>query len=122
MPSTSTVLAPPMVGNAAALGEQDTARARTGDLATSHEAADSNDVTRSLGLVLDILREARMPLTDEQIEFRATYGRGSTFTGQRLRTARRALERQGLVEIADKRGGKTSTGRRCATFRAVVES
>lgn len=114
----STIL-PPMVGNAAALGDRDTARARRGDPVTSHEAADSNDVNNSLGLVLAILREARLPITDEEIEFRAVFGHGSTFTGQRLRTARRHLQRLKLVEVVDEHGGTTSRGRRCATWRAV---
>lgn len=112
-------VAPPMVGNAAVLGDRDTARARRGDQVTSHEAADSNDVTRSLGLVLSILTESGRPLTDEEIEFRAVVGRHSEFTGQRLRTARRHLQRVGLVEVADERGGVTSRGRRCATWQAV---
>lgn len=108
----------PLIGSAAVLGGLDTARARRGDHVTSHEAADSNDVTRSLGLVLSILLNAAEPITDEEIETRAIVGRGSEFTGQRLRTARRHLERLELVERTEV-VGYTSHNRRSSTWRAV---
>lgn len=108
----------PLIGSSAVLGEVDTPRARRNDPIRSHEAADSNDVNRSLGLVLSILLNARTPMTDEEIEFQAVFGRHSEFTGQRLRTARRHLQRLELVEKAEK-VGETSHGRRCSTWQAV---
>jgi hypothetical protein len=108
-----------MVASAAVLGATDTPRARRGDPVTSHEAADTNDVSRSIGLVLDILRTSRLPLTDEEIEFQAVFGRASEFTGQRLRTARKALVRQEQVVMVDKHGGRTSRARWSATWAAV---
>lgn len=104
---------------AAVLGGTDTPRARRHDLPTSHEAADSNDVTRSLGLVLRIITDASEPITDEEIETRAVVGHGSQFTGQRLRTARRHLVRMALVERAPEKG-LTSHGRRCSKWQVTA--
>jgi hypothetical protein len=73
----------------------DSPRVRRTDPITSHEAADTNDTARSIGLVLDILRTC--PMADHEIESVAE-SRGSKFTGQRLRTARAALVEKGLVE------------------------
>jgi hypothetical protein len=73
----------------------DTARVRRTDPITSHEAADTNNTARSIGMVLDILQSE--PLADHEIETLAA-ARGSQFTGQRLRTARAALVEQGRVE------------------------
>jgi len=73
----------------------DSPRVRRTDPLTSHEAADTNDTARSIGLVLDILRVE--PLADHEIATLAA-ARGSRFTGQRLRTARAALVEQGRVE------------------------
>jgi len=106
------------VREAEVLGGTDTPRARRRDLVTSHEAADTNDVTRSLGLVLLILKEAAEPITDEEIETRAVVGHGSQFTGQRLRTARRHLVRMGSVERAEE-FGETSHQRRCAKWQVT---
>ena len=73
----------------------DSPRAKKSNPVTSHEAADMNDVHRSIGLVLDILRAG--PLTDFEIEAAAS-DRGERYTVQRLRTARAALVERGLVE------------------------
>lgn len=73
----------------------DSPRVRRTDPSTSHEAADTNDVQKSIGLVYDILQLE--PLADHEIAAVAL-GRGSQFTGQRLRTARAALVERGLVE------------------------
>lgn len=73
----------------------DSPRVRRNNPATSHEAADHNNVKHSIGLVLDILRGG--PLADFEIETVAI-NRGWTYTGQRLRTARAALVEKGLVE------------------------
>lgn len=108
----------PIVREAEVLGGTDTPRARRRDLITSHEAADTNDVTRSLGLVLHILNTALEPITDEEIETRAVVGHGSQFTGQRLRTARRHLVRMALVERAEQ-VGRTSHGRRSAKWQVT---
>lgn len=96
----------------------DTARARRHDLVTSHEAADSNDVTRSLGLVLDILASSADALTDGEIETRAVVGHHSQFTGQRLRTARNHLVRLGLVHRSEL-FGFTKYGRRAAMWQVT---
>ena len=74
----------------------DSPRARRSDPITSHESADTNDVSKSIGWVLGILRE-KGPLADFQIENFSKL-RKLHFTGQRLRTARAALVRKGLVE------------------------
>ncbi|WP_336633569.1 MULTISPECIES: hypothetical protein [unclassified Microbacterium] len=75
-----------------------TARARTTDPGTSHAAAASaeSNVAASQRAVLDILHDALMPLTDEEI---TGYLRGQ-FSPSRVRTARRELEADGLVECA----------------------
>jgi hypothetical protein len=114
-----TATLPPMVASSIALGATDTPRARRTDPVTSHEAADTSDVSRSIGLVLDILLNSAEPLTDEQIEYVAVVERNETFTGQRLRTARNALVRLEQVVMADKHGGRTSRGRWSATWSAV---
>jgi len=72
----------------------DTPRARRGDPVTSHEAADHNDVEKSLGLVLSALT-AFGPSADHELV--SLLGQ-SGFTPQRLRTARAALVERGLVE------------------------
>ena len=89
-----TATAPPMIGT---LFGDDSPRARRSDPHTSHEAADTNDVSKSIGLVLDILRE-KGPLADHEIEFHAVFDRHEQFTGQRLRSARAALVELGKVE------------------------
>ena len=71
----------------------DSPRARRSDPSTSHEASDTNDVSRSIGLVFRILTELG-PLADHEIEVLGV----ASFTGQRLRTARAALVGKGLVE------------------------
>ena len=73
----------------------DSARAKRNNPVTSHEAADLNDTTRSIGLVLDLLREKAM--TDFELEA-VSRARGEKYTGQRLRTARAALVEKGRVE------------------------
>jgi hypothetical protein len=73
----------------------DDARVRRTDPITSHEAADLNDTKRSIGLVLDILK-SEGPKADHEIETLSA-ARGENFTGQRLRTARAALVKKGLV-------------------------
>jgi hypothetical protein len=73
----------------------DTARVRRTDPITSHEAADTNNTARSIGLVLDILQLE--PLADHEVAAVAL-GRGSELTGSRLRTARATLVQRGLVE------------------------
>lgn len=73
----------------------DSPRVRRNNPATSHEAADHNNVKHSIGLVLDILRVK--PLADFEIENIARFI-GASYTGQRLRTARAALVEKGLVE------------------------
>lgn len=72
----------------------DTPRARRGDPATSHEAADHNDVEKSLGLVLSALKAFGPSADHELVELLGQSG----FTPQRLRTARAALVERGLVE------------------------
>jgi len=72
----------------------DSPRVRRTDHSTSHEAADTNDVSKSIGWVLDTL--ARGPLADHELVLMGT-ACGLPFTGQRLRTARAALVGMGLV-------------------------
>src|SRR5690606_39790282 len=91
----------------------DTARARRSDPITSHEASDTNDVSRSIGWVLSTLLKVG-PLADHQIE-EIAHRRGVKFTGQRLRTARAALVRQGKVtESGEYR--HTPNGRRAVVW------
>jgi len=72
----------------------DTPRVRSKDPLTSHEAADHNDVEKSLGLVLSALK-AFGPSADHELVQQLGQ---SGFTPQRLRTARAALVERGLVE------------------------
>lgn len=85
----------------------DTARARRSDPVESHEAADRADTAASRRAVLAILADG--PLSDEQV-----HARQSVFTPERMRTARKELERQGRVVEAGE--GVTSKGRRCKTW------
>jgi hypothetical protein len=112
--STTTVaeLTPPVHST---FGE-DSPRARRTDPITSHEAADSNDVTRSIGWVLSLLHNVG-PLADHEIEA-AARRRDVRFTGQRLRTARAALVRQGkITNSGDSR--TTPNGRRAVVWGLV---
>jgi len=93
---------------------EDTARARRSDPETSHEAADVNDVTSSIGAVLDILRTAG-PMTDERLVALLSH---TPFTEQRLRTAREALVKKGLAKFTE-RWGQTSRGRRARIWAAI---
>lgn len=77
----------------------DSPRARRTDPVTSHEAADTSDVTKSIGLVLQILTERGM-LADHEIETWALVHYKSEFTGQRLRSARAALVERGQVKAS----------------------
>lgn len=96
-----------------------TARARTTDPSTSHEAAAiaESSVAASQRAVLDILHEALMPLTDEEI---VGYLRGQ-FSPSRVRTARVELQAQGLVEYAGtvKPPGKRTS---CRTWIAKADA
>lgn len=75
-----------------------TAHARNTDPDTSHAAAAAaeSSVAASQRAVLDILHNALMPLTDEEI---VGYLRGR-FSPSRVRTARGELHTQGLVACA----------------------
>jgi len=73
----------------------DSPRVRRTDPLTSHEASDTNDVSKSIGWVLQTL--ARKSLADHELVGLAEM-HGLHFTGQRLRTARAALIGMGLVE------------------------
>jgi hypothetical protein len=94
----------------------DTARARRTDPSTSHEAADVNDVHTSIGAVLDCLREDG-PMTDERIEVRL-HELKYKFTGQRLRTARKALVEGGHVRFTGEKA-LTSRGNKSKIWEAV---
>lgn len=73
----------------------DTPRARHDDPLQSHEAADTNDIWASRDVVLSILHEVG-GCTDYEIET-ICQSEGVTYTPQRLRTARKALEDDGVV-------------------------
>ena len=89
--SATTVTPPPIHS----MFTGDSPRARRTDPGTSHEAADLNNVEKSIGWVLDTL--ARGPLADHDLVLLAK-ACGVKFTEQRLRTARAALVGMGLVE------------------------
>jgi len=89
--STATITPPPIHS----IFGDDSPRARRTDPLTSHEAADTNDVSKSIGWVLQTL--ARKSLADHELVGLAEM-HGLHFTGQRLRTARAALVGMGLVE------------------------
>ncbi len=76
----------------------DTARTRRTDPLTSHEAADLNDVTASIGAVLDTLTQYG-PKADHELHELMEY-LGYPYTGQRIRTARASLVDRGLVRDA----------------------
>ncbi len=111
---------PPLIGTT--WGE-DTARARRTDPIESHQAADSITLTKrgsSRAEVLIIMRDAGVPLTGDQIEEkheeRWRHGRATQHhTGQRLRTARAELVKEGLV--AQSGVGKSRHGRNAAVWK-----
>ena len=76
---------------------KDEPRARRSDPATSHEAADVNDVEASLGAVLNTLTQYG-PYADFELVWEMER-LGYPYTEQRIRTARKALTDRGLVEF-----------------------
>lgn len=86
--SNNIVEQPPMIW------PDDSPRVRRSDPLTSHEAADHNDVEKSIGLVLSTLKAFGPSADHELVQFLGHSG----FTPQRLRTARAALVERGLVE------------------------
>jgi hypothetical protein len=76
----------------------DEARVRRFDPETSHEAADLSDVNRSIGAVLDTL-EQYGPKADHELHG-LMEGLGYPYTPERVRTARKSLEKRGRVEFA----------------------
>lgn len=101
---------------AMALGT-DSPNVRASDPITSHEAADAvaSSTAASEAAVLDVLNEALMPLTDEEI-----HGYLKTqFSPSRVRSARRDLERAGRIVCA---GTVTPPGHRtrCRTWKVVT--
>lgn len=104
----------PMIGE---VFDLDTARARRKDLRSSHEAADVNNVEASIGTVLETLRRFG-PMHDERlvaiVQGSAVYGSVPKYTESRIRTARKALEKKGLVEQTD--WDVTSRGNRTAVW------
>jgi hypothetical protein len=96
----------------------DSPRTRRDDPATSHEAADSNNVVDSRAQVLAILRMVG-PLADHEMvdQYDRLAARiGVHYTPQRLRSARAELVRDGLVTLYTKREATTRTGRRAQVW------
>ena len=102
--------------------------ARTTDPSTSHEAAARADLNGSEAEVLEILRRGT-PLTDQSIFFvhqdNLKRARGALFprkvrsySESRLRTARKELQRRGLVEWTGETR-KLSSGRSSRVWMAV---
>jgi hypothetical protein len=85
---------------------RDTPRVRKSDPITSHQAADSNDISGSARYVLEALRVFGPFADHELVEFYEAEKHkplivrhyGGPFTPQRLRTARHELTEQGVVE------------------------
>jgi len=93
-------------------------RTRTTDPLTSHQAADSNNISGSRAVVLDLLRMVG-PQADHEMVDRHEWSRvHPQYTAQRLRTARAELVEAGLVEFAGEYH-LTPTGRRTQMWRAV---
>jgi hypothetical protein len=93
----------------------DSPRTRLSDPITSHEAADTNNITDSSAAVLAILATEPEGLADWEIEFE----HDGKYTGQRLRTARHELVESGLVEDTGE-FSTTLSGRRCKVWRLAV--
>ena len=74
----------------------DNPRVRNGSPATSHAAADSNNVHDSRAIVLDAFHQCRYFADHVLVEFLAASG----YTPQRIRTARAELAEAGLLELA----------------------
>ena len=92
------LLVPMSITLPAAIGSafnSDSPRARRSDPHTSHEAADTSDVSASIGLVLQWFK-IYGPLADHELVAELC----TAFSGQRLRTARAALVERGLVEAS----------------------
>jgi hypothetical protein len=75
----------------------DTARARRTDPVQSHEAADLNDVSASIGAVLDTLTQYGPKADHELHSLMLTLG--YFYTAERVRTARAALVKKGRVQF-----------------------
>jgi hypothetical protein len=95
---------------------EDSNRVRRSDRATSHEAADLSDVTRSIGAVLAALRDEG-DMHDERIH-EVLIDWGHRFSPERVRTARHALEDKGLV-VATTVPARTSRGFRTTVWHAI---
>ena len=108
MPTTDMLARPPIHS----VLRDDTPRARRSDPTTSHEAADTNDTDKSIGLVLSALKGFGPSADHELVQMLASSG----FTPQRLRTARAALVERGLVEESGIYR-LTSHGRRAIVWR-----
>lgn len=96
----------PMIG--VTFGD-DTPRVRLTDPETAHEAADTNDVSASIGAVLDTLKQYG-PQSDGDLHA-LMLTLGHKYTEQRVRTARAALVQARMVEHTGQYG-VTSTNRR----------
>ena len=96
--------------------DDERARARRTDPDTSHEAAESVNVTRGQQLVLQALEGG--PATDEMIYFRIVRHHKTTPSG--VRGFRVRLQRKGLVKLYAE-NGVTSAGKRCQIW-AVNET
>ena len=99
----------------------DSPRARRTDPSTSHESADSNNVT---GARLEVFALMSEPLADHELvakhaEVQALVGEPVTYTPQRLRTARAELTESGLVEFTGMYR-LTHTGRRAQVWAVSV--
>jgi hypothetical protein len=74
---------------------EDTARVRRSDPETSHEAADLADTGNSIGAVLDTLAQYG-PMADHELVAHME-SLGYFYTPERIRTARKALEKLARV-------------------------
>lgn len=74
----------------------DNPRVRRTDPITSHQAADSNDVRDSRAVVLAAFHERHHFADHELVEFLSA----TSYTPQRIRTARSELSHDGVLELA----------------------
>lgn len=98
----------------------ETAHARASDPSTSSLAAETVQVNRHMGWVLEAARELSLrpePFTDSDlIDYMQRMTGGRYITAQSVRSRRAEAVRHGWIKVTD-RDGVSSTGRACRRYR-----
>lgn len=105
---------------------EDEPRVRPDDPATSHAAADRNNIHGSRITVLAVLASRMHPTADHEIHLQAElnpgrWADGVVYSESRIRTARNELQSDGMVAVIPDVYGVTPNGGRCRTFKITTK-